>query len=98
MTHYNMNKAQHNLKPCSTHLDPLNRLTLLWKHGITDWSQFAFFAARNKLILKPSTQKRKVEGVRGTISTHIHFLHAVLTETLNTIHNRFPPNRQTPHT
>jgi hypothetical protein len=91
-------QAHNNLKPRSTHLSLLNRLTSLWKPGITEWSQVALRATRIKLILKPAAHIKSLEGVGINISTPIHVFHAVPTESTNTAHNRCALHPRNPPT
>jgi hypothetical protein len=85
--------THNNVLPRSTHLLLLNRMSSLWEHGITQWSQLAALASPTQLILKPASHIKRLEDVPINISTpYTLYLHSVLIEPATIIHNRLPPN------
>jgi hypothetical protein len=81
--------------PYHTHVFLLSRLNLLWKNCITSWPQLLFSTTTSSILLKSCKVITTLEGVRDPLSVPIRLLATILSEPLNTIHNRLPITKHT---
>jgi hypothetical protein len=77
--------------PGHTHKSLHSLLAFLWQNNITTWPQLLLRASSSSTLFKPHKYISTLDGASDSLSVPIRLLAAVLTELLDTIHNRVMP-------
>jgi hypothetical protein len=88
-------QAYCDFSPLRTRKSLLPGLTPLCHDNITTWPQILLRASTSSILLKSCKSMSTLEGASDSLSIPIRLLAAVLTEPLDTIHNRLPTSHPT---